>query len=319
MYYNKLPHGIMFHHFHNEKYIPSRGSISGDDLKKLLEYIGIERFLSPDAWLEKLAKKELKNADICLTFDDGLLSQTEVALPVLEHFKLKAFWFVYSSVFEGKLENMEIYRLFRTRYFKKLDDFYELIFKKVFEAGFLEKAYPAKEKEVVGKLLDSFPMYSLNDARFIYIRNNVLGKENYEKFMDSLLEEFGVDKFELAKHLWMSDNDLHYLNDNGHAIGLHSYSHPTLMAELSYRQQLKEYQENFRHLKKVLGEDPISASHPCDSYNSDTLKVLRELGIRLGFRANMFPKQPGGRLNDSNLEIAREDHSNIMATLKGKK
>ena len=91
------------------------------------------------------------------------------------------------------------------------------------------------------------------------------------------------------------------------------------MAELSYRQQLKEYQENFRHLKKVLGEDPISASHPCDSYNSDTLKVLRELGIRLGFRANMFPKQPGGRLNDSNLEIAREDHSNIMATLKGKK
>ena len=50
MYYNKLPHGIMFHHFHNEKYIPSRGSISGDDLKKLLEYIG------------KQLKKDLKSA-----------------------------------------------------------------------------------------------------------------------------------------------------------------------------------------------------------------------------------------------------------------
>jgi hypothetical protein len=51
-------------------------------------------------------------------------------------------------------------------------------------------------------------------------------------------------------------------------------------------------------------------SHPCNSYNTTTLEVLRELGITLGFRANMA----GGF--DSRLERPREDHANLMRTMK---
>lgn len=312
MYHNKIPHGIMFHHFHGGKHIPSQGSISSDDLVKILEYIGVKRFLSPSEWLEGLSKKALKDEDLCLTFDDGLLSQADIALPVLEHYGLRGFWFVYSSVFEGQLANLEIYRLFRTKYFNKLDDFYEIFFKKSAEAGIPI----AVEEKLLQEQRKNYPFYSVNDIKLRFLRDQALGPEKYEKLMDSLLADFRVSKRDLAKDLWMANSDLKYLSDGGHNIGLHSYSHPTALADLSFKGQLEEYQKNYFHLEKICGKNPVTASHPCNSYNEDTVKVLEQLGIQCGFRANMFPRQGAGKLNASNFEIAREDHANLMATLK---
>lgn len=308
-YPKKAPHGIMFHHFHNENHPKTKGAISKDDFKKILNYIGRERILSPSEWLERLAENKLKAEDLCLTFDDALLSQMGVALPVLEDYGLKAFWFVYSGVFEGQLENLEIYRLFRTKYFDNLDGFYQVFLKKVLESGLAEKASPVLEERAIGELQKIFPFYSRNDARFRFIRDKILGKENYEKVMDFILEEYGAVKRDLAKNLWMSNENLKQLNGNGHLIGLHSYSHPTALADLSYQEQFNEYQKNYLHLKQVLGKNPVAMSHPCNSYNEDTLKILNNLGIRCGFLSNMVYK------GVSNLEISREDHSNLMATL----
>ncbi len=311
MYPKKIPHGIMFHHFHGGKHPKTQGSVSEEDLKKILDYIGADRFLSPEAWLDKLAKKNLNPEDLCLTFDDGLLSQLDVALPVLESFGLKAFWFVYSGVFEGRLENMEIYRAFRMRYFDSLDDFYRLFFNRASESGLLKSADPALEERAIKDLRNSFPFYSVNDARFRFLRDKALGRQNYEKLMDAILEEYKLDKADLAKDLWMTNQNLKYLSDSGHSLGLHSYSHPTALADLSFQEQLDEYQKNYSHLERVCGQKPLAMSHPCNSYNVDTLEALRQLGIRCGFRSNMFPNQAGESLNNSDLEIAREDHANI--------
>ena len=55
-------------------------------------------------------------------------------------------------------------------------------------------------------------------------------------------------------------------------------------------------------------------SHPCGSYTNDTLEVLKELGIELGFKQIMTIETEKGmsKVNNSFLEIAREDHSNIL-------
>ena len=55
----------------------------------------------------------------------------------------------------------------------------------------------------------------------------------------------------------------------------------------------------------------MSMSHPSGDYNEDTLKILSDLNIKIGFRSNL--KVP---FINSNLEIPREDHSNIMNKLK---
>ena len=55
-------------------------------------------------------------------------------------------------------------------------------------------------------------------------------------------------------------------------------------------------------------------SHPCGSYNEDTLQILKELGIELGFKQVMTIEREKGmkKINNSFLEIAREDHTNIL-------
>ena len=42
-----------------------------------------------------------------LLFDDSVKSQIDIALPVLEEFKIKSFFFVYSSIFENQPDNLE--------------------------------------------------------------------------------------------------------------------------------------------------------------------------------------------------------------------
>ena len=312
-----IPHGIMFHHFHDDVRHPkSQGSISADEFAKLIEYIDITRILSPGEWLEKLDKKTLIGNDLCLTFDDALLCQVDVALPVLEHIHLTAFWFVYSGVFEGALENLEIYRFFRTKYFGAIDDFYNVFFKKVSDLKMAENVDKSQEELDQKEKQKLYPFQSASDNRFRFYRDSVLGKEKYEQVMDLLLEEYGLRKPDLAKNLWMTDKDLRHLSNHEHSVGLHSYSHPTALAMLSAKEQLDEYQKNYEHIARVTHASPRAVAHPCNSYDNETLTILHKLGIRCGFRSNMFPAQDGGKLNSSDLELAREDHANIMMALR---
>jgi len=309
------PHGITFHHFHDDKHYRGQGSISQKEFDNILNYIGIHRILSPDEWFQRLEKKTLSKEDVCLTFDDGLHCQIDIALPVLEHYNLKAYWFVYSNVFQGKLEITETYRQFRSRYFENIDDFYALFFDIFFKSKFSVKTDDILNPNSIKKYRQRFPFYSENDAKFRLIRNEMLERVDYEKMMELLIQTKGLNKIELSKNLWMSDDDLRYLNRKGHMIGLHSYSHPTALDRLSYEDQYQEYQRNYSHLTQVCGKPPISMSHPCDSYNNDTLEILRSFGIRCGFRANLDHNQEQRTANPNKLELPRQDHSSILSAL----
>ena len=55
-------------------------------------------------------------------------------------------------------------------------------------------------------------------------------------------------------------------------------------------------------------------SHPSGSYNHDTLKILKNLGIELGFKQIMTiePEKNMKKINNSFLEIARQEHGIII-------
>ena len=50
------------------------------------------------------------------------------------------------------------------------------------------------------------------------------------------------------KNYGLGKDELLKIHENGHVIGLHSYSHPTQMSKLPADQQLNEYQQNLTHL-----------------------------------------------------------------------
>ena len=57
-------------------------------------------------------------------------------------------------------------------------------------------------------------------------------------------------------------------------------------------------------------------SHPLNSYSIDTISILDEMGIQCGFRSNMITNEHPSILGSPDLEIPREDSSNLKAMLK---
>ena len=116
--------GIMFHHFHGNGHIKTQGSI---DQKKFIQIIKkIKKkynLLNADNFYEKCISQKLKKNDVCLTFDDGLKCQYDIAYPILKKMKIKAFFFLYSSAI-NKPSNLEIIIYFRFRCFNDINDFY---------------------------------------------------------------------------------------------------------------------------------------------------------------------------------------------------
>ena len=295
-YISNFPHGIMFHHFHDEAHPPSgQGSISAKEFEEVLNFIGIKNIIRPDEWIAKLRKNKLKENDLCITFDDGLKSQYDICTPILEKYDLKCFWFVYSSVFEGKTEKLEIYTNFGTKYFEKIDK--------------------NRLQSVVRKKQSMYPFYSFNDIKFRFMRDEMLVKNEYEKLMDEIIQEKGIKIMDIEKNLWLTNSHLKILSENGHEIGLHSYDHPTILSKLSYEEQYEQYEKNYMHIKQVCNKDVLSMAHPSNSYSDDTLKILRQLNVVCGFRSNRTPAE-GKKINPSSLEIGREDHTNILKKIR---
>lgn len=214
------PHGIMFHHFCDAHYPHGQGAISAADLRRIIQYLGPEKILPARDWLRRATANQLRPWDLCLTFDDNLRCQYDVAVPVLREFGLTAFFFVYTSV----------------------------------------------------------------------LRHN---------------------PDPLANTLSMTEDHLRDLHAEGHVIGLHSDTHPAQIGYLPPTLQELEYQTNFDELTRICGQPPLAMSHPSNSYNPHTLRILRKMGIKLGFRDNTDE----GRFSE--LEFPRESHTTLMSRMSG--
>jgi peptidoglycan/xylan/chitin deacetylase (PgdA/CDA1 family) len=305
-----FPHGIMFHHFWDHRHPAGQGAIGADDLVRLLRYLGPARILKAEDWLERAVAGRLEPHHLCLTFDDALLCQYDVALPVLDDFGLTAFWFIYSSVFEGQLRKMEVYRYLRTVAYPTVDDFYAHFEEVLGGSRYGDMAAQATAGFDPRRYLAEFPFYTDADRRFRFLRDRVLGHDPFEEIMDILVERAGLQAERLRHLLWMEDAHLKGLDDRGHVLGLHSYTHFTTLGEMSYAEQQREYLTNRRHLIAVTGHVPRAMAHPCNSYNQDTVAILDELGVEIGFRSNMVGAQ------GSRFELPRQDHALVMAEME---
>ena len=317
MYFNKANnffHGIMFHHFHDDGiHKKGQGSIDKDDFFKIINFIGRNNILDADVFLEKFKKNKLKVNEVCLTFDDTIKCQVDIALPVLEELKIKSFFFSYTSIFEGNPDNLEYFRYFRMNYFNSVNEFYDNFYK--FLDKDLKSFFENNSNIIKGKKI-KFPHYSIEDIKFRLVRDVLLTKIQYEETMFLMFKEKKFNYKDFSKKLFFQKNDLQKLDKLGHLIGLHTHSHPTLLEKLNYDEQKNEYEINLSFIASILNKQKNEIkcmSHPCGSYNNDTLEILKELGIELGFKQIMTIESEKGmkKVNNSFLEIARQDHADI--------
>ena len=317
MYFNKnnnFFHGIMFHHFHDDGiHTKGQGSIDKDDFYKMINFIGRNNILDADIFFEKFKNNKLKEKEVCLTFDDAIKCQIDVALPVLEELKIKSFFFVYTSMFEEKPDNLEIFRYFRMNYFNNVDEFYNSFYQ-VLDKDL--KTFFEDNNDKIKATKIKFPHYSIEDIKFRLVRDIFLTKSQYEETMLLMFNEKQFNYKDFFKKLFFQKDDLKTLDSLGHLVGLHSHNHPTLLEKLNYDEQKDEYEKCLSSISNILDKPKNEIkymSHPCGSYNKDTFEILKELGIELGFKQIMTiePEKGMKKINNSFLEIARQDHAEI--------
>ena len=304
----------MFHHFHDDGiHTKGQGSIDKDDFYKMINFIGRNNILDANIFFEKLKNNKLKDNEVCITFDDTIKCQIDIALPVIEELKIKSFFFVYSSVFDGKPDNLEFFRYFRMNYFNSVDEFYNNFYK-VLDKDL--KSFFKKNVEKIKEMKIKIPIYSIEDIKFRLVRDIFLTRSQFEEIMFLLIKEKRVDHKDFNKKFFYQKSDLQTLNNLGHLIGLHSHNHPTQLEKLNYDEQKNEYEKCLSSISNILDKPKNEIkfmSHPCGSYNRDTLQILKELGIELGFKQIMTiePEKGMKKINNSFLEIARQDHAEI--------
>ena len=309
---NNFFHGIMFHHFHDDKmHKRGQGSLSKDDFYKLIKFLGRQNILNADEFLLRFKENKLTSKNLCLTFDDALKCQYDIAIPVMEDLNIKAFFFVYSSIFSKNPDLLELYRYFRMNYFKDIDEFYKDFFKIY---GKKLDNYFSKKKNIIKKKKQQSPYYSFDDIKFRLVRDKILSNDQYKIIMFKMFKQ---KKFEYEKFydvLFLSKLNLIKIKELGHLIGLHSHTHPMTLKKLNYNEQLKQYTNNLNVITDILKckiTDIISMSHPCGSYNINTFKILDKLGIEIGFKHSIINENTK-KINNSKYEIARQDHKEIM-------
>ena len=314
VYQSKFAHGIMFHRFKDLKNKnASYGALTSKNLTKLINFIGRKRILNPDEWISKLNKGNLKKKDVCLTFDDGLKSQIKIALPVLEKFNLKAFWFIHCNTLPNNFDKSEIFSILIVMKFKKYKKFIDKFLKyinidsKIFESKKFKKYYNEETS--------LYNFYSKTELKYKFLRDIYYPRKKFENIIENFFQSYKLNVNDFYKNTWLNKNDLISLNKKGHMVGMHSFSHPYRMSSLITKKQKMEYAKNFHYLRVLLKKKPIAMSHPLDSYNKNTLKILKNLGILCGFRSHSKTSK-GLKINHSNLEMAREDPVNILKLIK---
>ena len=313
---NNFLHGVNFHHFHDDKkHLAGQGSINKDDLNNIIKFIGRDNILNADEFCNRVKENKLGDNKVCFTFDDGIKSQIDVALPILEDYQIKSFFFVYTSLFEGNPDPLEAYRFFRLNYFKNVDEFYEEFFKELNDPKI--KLFLEKREGAIKEVKRKSPYYSINDIKFRQVRDYYIPKDKYKKTMNSMFAKKNFEAKEFYSNLFLNKSDLLNLKSLGNTIGLHSHTHPTSLENLDIKLQKYEYQKNQSVLSNILNIETKqinSMSHPCGSYNIETLETLIHMGIEVGFKHLMVIEKEKGmkKINNSNLEIARQDHTAIL-------
>tara|TARA_B100000579_G_scaffold415643_1_gene410444 strand:- start:514 stop:1425 length:912 start_codon:yes stop_codon:yes gene_type:complete len=298
----KLRPGIMFHHFWSANYKKTPGALNKTIFKTKLNKLSKKfNLLSANNYLELLKSNKLKKNDIFVSFDDALKCQIDIALPVLDSMKIKAFFFIYTSIFDNRFSRLELYRDFRYSKFKNIDDFYKNFF------YFLKTKYPSlykkSEKSFNKNFLKQFKYYSLSDKKFRHARN-LISEKKYNFIMDQMIKDKKYNVLKKKKELLMNKNDIRDLSKNGHIIGLHSHSHFTDINKKSFNIQYFDFKKNKSILEKITNKTIDVASYPCGNYGKNTIKVLKKININFAMRADDTRQK-------KNYEIPRIDHTLI--------
>ena len=236
-------------------------------LARRFELVGREELLGA------IEGRTMLPAEACLvTFDDGLRSQFELALPLLERLGVPAIFFVAGApLAEGR--PLQVHKLHAVR--ERLGDEQILEHQGVREA--LERIPPAGR--------DVYPYDTPLAVLVKRVLTTGLPAPERDRIVDTLFERVSDDERRFASELYMSREQVAELERAHGAVGSHGYGHRPL-ASLGRERAGHDLERGASTLATVTGVRPLTVSYPYGNTEAVDVEVARAAaaaGFRAGF------------------------------------
>ena len=242
----------------------------------------IEYYKSPN-------EKKLPEKSILLTFDDGYKDHYTYVLPILLENNIQGSFYIPTKCFQDKkvLDVNKIHFILESCIEEE-----EKILKEIEE--YLEKN---KDSRISFSYNDYFKEYAVN-SRFdkkevIFIKRMlqvVLPEDYRKKLVDILFKKYVCtigDKIISERAFWeelyLTPEQIRMMEKLGMHIGFHSHDHVWLNS-LSKEEQEFQIKSSINYFKEIgLKTEKMTISYPYGEYNKDTIELMKEYNIPLGF------------------------------------
>jgi len=252
--------------------------------EKSIKYISknFDVRLAEELYLSPVSLKG-KQRIATIMFDDGYLDNLEYGAPILKKYNCKASFYVVTNCIDN---NVPVWTYALEYYFSKTN---------ITEFGFNFDFLPNSLN--VSTLASPEERHNYV-SRLKPLLKSVLN-EDRERLI-SFVRNKCID-VDLPK-IMMNWNDLKFLKDEGHYIGSHTLSHPSLGTLKDLKILRDELTKSGEVIKDNLGYFPVSISYPVGSFNEETKKISIESGYKFGLAVKQDIHNPS--LED-NFEISR--------------
>jgi peptidoglycan/xylan/chitin deacetylase (PgdA/CDA1 family) len=296
---------LSYHRVAKPEIDPWEISVSPTNFDQQMQVLKKYQIITTAQLLMYLETGKLKDNMVCITFDDGYQDNYNTARPILEKYNLqstfyiplrfigsqKEFWWdELQSIIFCKCDlpqKLSISIAGHTLEFDLEDEarFDELQYQKNTSWAWFEKV-TTKRAEVYLRLWEQ-----LRPLEYGAI----------EKVLDKLKEWSLFASTADSTNLPMSEEQLHSIISHPlFDIGIHTVTHPGL-AYHGKEDQYNEISTCKKELEALSGHTVNSIAYPYGIYNEDTIEVVKELGVEIGFTTQGSAVQR----NDHPLTLAR--------------
>ncbi len=212
---------------------------------------------------------EMDDSNILLTFDDGTIDHYENVYPILKKYNCSGLFFISDCIFTGNVLDIQLIHQILSK--QKIEILYDELIE------ILKKYnYDMKNIDLINTL-DNQKM-----AFFKQILQYIIPSNIKNKILDYFCEKYDISN--KVEDYYISREKMLEMKSNGMFFGVHTCSHPRL-SKLSYEKQKTEIEKNMNNLfkNKLIDFDCICIAYPFGDYDKQTLRILKELGIKYGF------------------------------------
>ncbi len=251
-----MMHGV---HQDQDKPVNKAGMISVSYLEAILKKIHHLGLIPARLHeLPELLNKNHKGRFVCLTFDDGYKNNLELAVALLEKYRIPATIFITTGGMDGTLD---------------------------YEWGGLEQYLANSDEIKIGAY--KLPAKSLEEKRRAYQKISSAALADYELWkpeFSGFFKENGVDILALVRQGFLDREGVKALSASPMIdIGGHTLSHP-MLTKLSEDQAFQEIQKNKQDLEQLLEHEVPTFAYPYGGYpacGEREFKLAKEAGYKV--------------------------------------